>query len=508
MAEIFIIKPEQTAGVKKDIGVPDQGERYVEAQLRRPKPRGVAPQNYFDSTARSLLRLAAVKRVNYFGHGHGSEPYVHFPIAEHTEDAPFTRLHWEFNENLESEIGRVKFMMDHYPTRLFPASFDGIGRDILRDGHLVLGKWGSEYSKIATIGAQVYDQLGNAMANSKTPDDANYNNGKRGTYKSDPQFYDVSEYTKQIEEKLWRLGVEQMATELGVGDFTHVKPFLELYATVKDPLTQPFSLEKQVTEFKNLHARSKLLGTGHDPRNAEALVVQLALESQWLTLPGVGQMDVVRTAGHHELPYTHVDVAKLPRGEFADPGRINATMTELIQDSVEYRHTVATPLTVAYFKEPHKTNARLFIVDGNNRATSILLMKLADSVGFDKCALRNPESLRKFVDERKLDIEWERDLSVALEALPPETVDLLVDNQPIVRSFARGRVPALLVQESSFHTMEVKEGSDTISLLHPGHQGVYNSERWSIAIPSKKQSHGRAAENNIRMEVIGDYDHS
>lgn len=501
MAEIFIIKPNESSRVITDAGVRDSGNDN-EAQYRKPRVRGKI-ENFFDQQARDRLRGGALGRILYYGYGYGYEPFVHFPVAEHIEHRPFTHAHWEHYGNMESEAARIKFALDTYPTRLLPTAFDEIARGILRSGAPVLEEWGNQYPRITQQASQLYDKLGQSMFDAKVPEEGGYKNGKRGAYMSDPKFYDISPFTRQIVKDLWERGSQQMATELRHGDYANVQPFLELYATIKDPLTQPNSPHKQVPVFIHLHNRSLIMGTGQHPRDGEVLAAQLALESQWLTLPAVEKMNVVRTAGHNELPYIHVDVAKLPRGEFADPARVSATMTELIEDSKKYEHTVATPLTVAYMREPHQTRPELFLVDGNNRATAILLMKLADSVGFRKDALKDPDNLRGFVDAHDLDIEWERDLSITLATLPPEKLDFLADNQEIAKRFARSRIPALLVQESSFHTkLAIKEDDGIITLLHPAHQAIYNSKRWSIAIPSKKQSHGRAAENNIRVEVI------
>lgn len=42
---------------------------------------------------------------------------------------------------------------------------------------------------------------------------------------------------------------------------------------------------------------------------------------------------------------------------------------------------------------------------------------------------------------------------------------------------------------------------ERIVLLQPMHQVIYNQKRWSMAIPSKQQSHGRAGGNDLRVSI-------
>ncbi len=124
-------------------------------------------------------------------------------------------------------------------------------------------------------------------------------------------------------------------------------------------------------------------------------------------------------------------------------------------------------------------------------------------VSFDAQRILNfHEDLRIFISLHDLDIEWERDISILLQRLSGDQISELISNKQIVQQFENTRIPALLVQEPNFHTIDVprsKAQAPEIFVLQPMHQVIYNRKRWSMAIPAKQQSHGRAAGNDMRV---------
>ena len=89
-----------------------------------------------------------------------------------------------------------------------------------------------------------------------------------------------------------------------------------------------------------------------------------------------------------------------------------------------------------------------------------------------------------------------------LQNLSQEQIHKLLSETSIIKQFDKAKIPALLVQESSFHTIDVrrsKKEAPRIFLLQPMHQTIYNDARRPLAIPAKQQSHGRAAGNDIRV---------
>lgn len=486
----------------KDKDVPEFGG-FSAHELRQPEIRRLSP-DLFGNEVLEGLRKNALRRALYFGYGIGDLPPVHFPNAEHFQHIPFTNNHWLRYENMESEYSRVRFMLERYQSRQFPEAFDGICADVLGNKN-ILREWSNQVPRVDRASAVVYEQAARQMEASKVHDDLGYSNGEQGAYQSEPVFYRVSVDGSGLERRLWEGALVQITEELQQDNFRNLPSFLHLYNRVKDPITPIRSgLPEQVRVFRELYEYGRSLSPvgNHDPERHHILLAQLALESSFLALPGAKDVACVVYGGHHELPYIYIDVAKLPRGEFAGPRRVVEVLGELLNESENCKQPVATPITVSYCQEPFQAKPDLFIVDGNNRATAILLMKFFDYINFDKEEIYNKDSLRRFISLYDLDIEWERDLAVALKAISPDAVQALVERQNIIRQFANARVPALLVQEPNFHTVAVAQShGGKIVLLQPMHQVIYNQKRWSIAIPAKQQSHGRAAGNDIRVSL-------
>ena len=175
-----------------------------------------------------------------------------------------------------------------------------------------------------------------------------------------------------------------------------------------------------------------------------------------------------------------------------------------MRDAIETGNgeAIITPITVAYSQTPFQARPELFIVDGNNRGTAVLIFNFMNFINFNMAQMYDRGSLRRFITLYDLDIEWERDLTVVFRSLSSEHIGRLLQVKPVLEQFVESKIPALLVQEPSFHTLAVKQckGRDIV-LLQPFYQAVYNDKRWSIAIPAKQQSHGRAPGNDILVSL-------
>lgn len=497
--ERIIFKPEVANDIDQD--VPEFGG-YSSDELKQPELRSVQADSFGDD-ARVGLRESALKRALYFGFGKDSRPPVHFPNAEHFQHIPFANRHWEQYGNMESEYSRLQFMLEKYPSRRFPVEFLSILKDV-PDSSDPLRAWSNQIPRLDKASISIYESVLAQMDGRKAHDDLGYTNGEQGAYQSEPVFYQSNEEAKELEIRLWQSGLRQIIRELGDGNEKNIPAFLNLYNRIKDPITPIRS---------GLHDQSQifmdLLKDVHGIVSSECvnsrLMSQLALESSFLALQSLDKLGCVVYGGHHELPYIDIDVNKLPRGEFANPKRVIEVMEEVIGESERFGQAVMTPITVSQYQEPYNPQPNLFIVDGNNRSTALLLMEFLNYAGIDKNVLsENGQELRSFIMLHDLDIEWERDLAVALKNLAahPDKIEWLGQKKTLIKEFAHSQMPALLVQESNFHTVAVADSDgEKIVLLQPMHQAIYNQSRFSMAIPSKQQSHGRAAGNDIRVSV-------
>jgi hypothetical protein len=382
------------------------------------------------------------------------------------------------------------------------------------------------------------------MAKTKVNDDFGYVASGRGAYQSDPVLYPTTAEGRALEITLWHKSLDQITAELQDGNYDNLEDFLHLYNCVKDPVSPiAATLPDQVEIFISLYeeAMASLPANEYSREQTKAFVVQLALESSFLALPAAKNIVRAHYSAHHELPYIHIEIEKLPRGEFASPVRVVEITQELLDQSKTHGETVATPIAVSQFQTPGNNVPEMFIVDGNNRATAILIMKYFDYVNFDKGKIRQYEDhLPEFVNDFGLDVKWERDIAMALslmvfiedmdlgqdpvglnkkvdeylvkhnlndevwrgsvkrlfEGITQKPIDVLLDNKTLVQEYAHAQIPALLVQEPSFHTIacSLSEG-EKITLLQPMHQAIYNENDSEVAVPSKRQTHGRVDGN-------------
>lgn len=486
----------------RDQDVPEFGG-YSFKELAHPLLREVKP-DLFSHEAVQGLKKSALERALYFGYGIGNLPPVHFPNAEHFQHIPFRKRHWEQYGNMESEYARLLFMLKEYPSRRFPDAFEPIIKNTLSQSN-VLQALSYQLPEIKRISVDVYEQVLQRMNKSKIHDSSGYKNGENGAYESKPISYESSDKICVAEILLWERALSQIIPELQNGNFRNVPSFLSLYNRMKDPISPVKSiLSEQVEICINLYkqARSEISIDNINYEKEKVLISQMALEASFLALPLIKDVAFVVYGGHHELPYIYLDIHKLPRGEFANPHRVIEITNELIEDSKKYEQAVITPITVSYYQEPYQAAPHLFLIDGNNRATAVLLMKLFSYAGYNRNEILSKDCLRNFITSLDLDIEWERDIAVALKNVSDNVLDNLLSNQSVVDNFAHAKIPALLVQEPNFHTIAVAQsGGEKIVLLQPMHQVIYNQGRLSMAIPSKQQSHGRAAGNDIRVNL-------
>lgn len=496
----------------KDRDVPEFGG-FAPHELRQPEIRRLS-SDLVGSEAFQGLRKNALRRALYFGYGVGELPPVYFPNAEHFQHVPFTNDHWLRYGNMESEDSRVRFMLERYKSRQFPEVFDAVCRDVLGNSN-ILQERSNQVPRVNKASTAVYEQASRQMERLKVHDDWGYSNGDQGVYQSEPFFYQISEDGGSLERRLWGGALAQITEELQQDNFRNLSSFLHLYNHVKDPITPLRSiLPEQARIFTELYREIQPLVPRSigSPEQRQSLISQLALESSFLALSKAGEIAFVVYGGHHELPYIYVDVTQLPRGEFADPrvvfdvifGSSEKKIKGILRDAIEIGNgeAIITPITVAYSQTPFQARPELFIVDGNNRGTAVLLFNFMNFINFNMAQMYDRGSLRRFITLYDLDIEWERDLTVVFRSLSSEHIGRLLQVKPVLEQFVESKIPALLVQEPSFHTLAVKQckGRDIV-LLQPFYQAVYNDKRWSIAIPAKQQSHGRAPGNDILVSL-------
>lgn len=506
--EIFVGK--KPIQMDDDPGVAEFGA----VRPRRTPAERVSREDSADTQAQRLLREDSVARALYFGYEIGdiSTIPVYFPYAEHFKSQPFDEEHWDsYKGNLESERTRVRFMLDTYGAqRGFPIEFIPLTQKALNSRN-VFSTWERMSSDAGQAAQGVFQRINAAMVEAKHVDPQAEAEGYHFAYQSRPILYQTTPDGTTAETELWERALEQITAEINKRNYKHVSAFLDLYARVKDPITTvSATASEQRKQFMRLLRQSRRELRKHGIKTIEGeqgrtLVAQLALESSFLSLPAARDIFYTRgDGGHHELPYIYVDLKTLPRGEYTDPPVVMERLTEMLQESRSIGKAGVTPITVSYFQIPGEAQPQMFIVDGNNRATGHMLIQYLLTRGTTYENRLEPHRIQHFMKIHQLHPGWEREITLALHVLSPQMHNqITVTDRKIARKLANGRISALLVQEPNFHTIEV-ESSETyrpeIFLLQPMHQAIYNQDGIAMAIPPKKQTHGRAPGNNIFIE--------
>lgn len=477
---------------------------YVDGeQLYKPERTGIS-EVLFHEEAQERLWNSALDRVVFAATGEGERPFVHFPNAEYIQHFPFPTTSWNIYGDMESEHARLMFMLSKHSERYFPLEYFSLDKDDFQHGD-IFEQWSEQCTSREERKAQIYQEGVMAMSEQRVAEPTYYHNGRSGAYQTKPDLYqtDVTEGKRQ--QVILEGICDQLSRELRRDNSENVSHFLDIYSHIKDPVTPITStLSNQSQIFQDLYNKAiNMMGelepaTKIMPRN---LLLQVALESSFLALPKASEIACVIRENPHELPYIYVDITKLPRGEFANPQRTLAVAKEIITDSQEHSEAVVTPITVSHLQEPGK-EADLFIVDGNNRATALLLLQYLDEVKKYTPDIYDYTSIHRFVTKHTLDIEWERDLVRSLEEMRrSKDEEILLADRDLLHQIASSDIPALLVQEPNFHTVAVQLSNTSPVLLQPWHQVAYNQRAVPFAIPSKQQSHGRVAGNNVRMSL-------
>lgn len=481
-------------GRVSDAQVPEFGSSF--GVLRPIDPRDPEALAQYRPEETPLLRAL------HYSYGVGPTPYLRFPDAENIQHYPFPEWAWQRYGIMETEKNRIAFVLQNYPEKGMPSGFRA-ALEIL-DTENPLNKWqDAEYE----IRKAAYEEFIAMKAGMENEADQIYNNGYQAAFVADPQFYEVDEETLELEMRVWQNALAQITGELANGNTQNLRSFLKLHARVKSPIN-PIFLGTQEAIFLDRYnnASEKLVGVERNQTQDEILVAQLAKESAFLAFPEAREAEIV-FAEHQELPLIRVDLAKLPRGEFAGAERVVKIMMEDLENAAGNRAEIV-PIAVAHTIIPEdpdsdiKNDPFLFIVDGNNRASALIVFEYFKTFGFE-LSKNQVGNVNKFMNLVGLDLEWEVDLVKVLAYLAkhPENLETLQTKQEIVSKFNINSVPALLTSEPDHNVVAVEKSIEEgkVVIMGPHNQALFNSS--VVSIKAKKQSHGRAEGNHERRKI-------
>lgn len=224
-----------------------------------------------------------------------------------------------------------------------------------------------------------------------------------------------------------------------------------------------------------------------------AALAQLAQESSYLAIPLLRSISYIYFHEHLQLTYIYLRINQLQRTEFSDPGRVLQFITQLVSEACQHATVRLVPILISSCPSLDQRGLpHTIILDGNNRIAALTLLQYISS-GED--ADFDHSKLAVLCAQHAIDARWTADLQTCLQSLRENTSlrDFLTQKRAVLQYFtAAMEVPALLAQESDFHTIFVgTEGSRSSGILRPAIQTVLADKMCPVGFPSKGQRHGR-----------------
>ena len=318
-----------------------------------------------------------------------------------------------------------------------------------------------------------------------------------------PVDYDVDEACRGASIQLWRRALEEMASELSESRIDQARKLLEIHAFLRDPiggLKKPF--EKQLSLFYRILDAFGALYEGDmlSLKEWQLVIAQACQESSYLENPYLENVSYVHFHGHQQLPYVYIPLNSLPRSEFSNAHHVLKIVEEILRSTAEGGLCHIAPIAIASYPSLIKGGGKplTVIIDGNHRATVVALLQFLASkpVAARKGTLKIP--LAEYCQKHGLGTKWQIDLLDVLDELcsirGKSCSDLLDAEKDLVGRFASiNQIPALVVQEESFHTVCQQRGlGSKPKILLPMHQTLFNDDSLGFAFPQAGQVHGRA----------------
>jgi len=439
--------------------------------LRLPTRRKSMPDlecpGHMDLFYLAKRRVADIIHKNKF-----NPPPILYPHAERIQEAYFPLDDWLEFGNMELELSRLTYTLTEHGARQLPMFCKETVEQLLEKS--ILTHWPSVVGKIKSDARDAYNNLVATTTNSG-PSNVD-------TFCRFPIPYST---TPDLALRLWKKATVEFGQQLQNLSFHHVRQFLEIHAFLKDPFTGLFNdFERQGMIFNSLWVEVEKDISGQLPCYTwQAIVAQLALESSYLAIKKLEKVVYVHFRGHQQLTYVYVKLDKLHRVEFSLPSRVVEVIKEIIQATKGGQCLIA-PITVSGITSPRTHETYNVVTDGNNRVVALTTLRF----------LASNQSLQAYAEKHNLDRKFQteiRDVLLELDKMP--CLKRIFGNSEVLATFAKAeRVPALVVQEQSFHTawIEEKDGGRCV-ILQPVQQLVFSERGTNIALPAKHQSHGR-----------------
>ncbi|KAL8852335.1 MAG: hypothetical protein Q9221_002831 [Calogaya cf. arnoldii] len=478
---------------------------------RRTLPSDIVNPQFKDLVDLALLRV--FDAASFLD----NRPSRLFPTVETVFGGYFTHDDWLVHGDLETELGRMNYMLSNLPERGIPTGCLTLVCFVL-SSPTVLSAW---EQKLPLLENKIVSEIRWVVHVMQKQQRTSISSCPKSSHITIPVDYRTDAAASNYATQLWETSLSEIAAQISKGHFEHARAFLQFFAFLKDPLCGLESVvDKAVDLF--IHMMTALANSTHNyPGNPlpqakwHAATAQAAQEALFLATPILEQINYIHFSGHQQLPYVYVALDQLPRSEFSIPEHVLRIVEEMLtSDPLENEGSCPiAPISISSYPAllpSQKGKSTTVIIDGNHRATAIMLLRFIAEYPViltsskhnqnDNDAHNNPLSLlHTFCKTHHLSPIWEIDLAHVLQTLlrpgSNHYASLLHRQKNLVIRFRHVHtIPALVVREDHFHTVcQQRRGvKGRPRLLLPIHQAVYNDEKLGFALPQAGQVHGRA----------------
>lgn len=379
-----------------------------------------------------------------------------FPTAEKTRATFFTLEEWIEFGDLESEYGRLSWMLSTFPERGVPVRCADTVIDIL-SGPCVLSSWRQAFEKLQNESQALLKEVLCSMASKLPPIDSK---ATKDDFLTIPVDYDFAiGQTRNLFLELLQQSSRRMASLVSKGIYRFAVEYIQTHSFLRDPiggLKKDFS--HQAITFQELLAAfiQKTANVSIDVDRWTLVVMQLAQESSFLADPQIDDVAYIHFSSHQHLPYVYVDLDQLTRAEFSLPEHVMLVMQEMIQEVIDSGECRIIPIIVASVPSLASTKkAQKMIIDGNTRATATMVFRLLASTSVDMETVF--ANLDKYCSAHGLGPKWCLDLRNVVQTLyateNPTLLTIRENNEVLEKFKSVTRLPGLLTQEPLFHTL-------------------------------------------------------
>ncbi|KAM5341906.1 hypothetical protein ACJ41O_014937 [Fusarium nematophilum] len=468
---------------------------YIVLPEKRPVPRDISFPSFEDLVDLALFRVFDAAFALE------TRPPRLFPTAETVFAQHFTYHDWLRHGNLETELGRMSFMLANLAERGLPTAFTPIVCQVVQAPAL-LAAWKLAVPQLRESGQEQTRWIIRQMQRQKPTQTGGIH---KSSFITNPVDYETGDIAAGLASQLWARALSEMTIRVckGQASQAEAEAFLQIFSLLKDPLGGLENIpDKSVKCFARMLSSVAAVAQ-QAPAHATkadwpAAVAQAAQEALFLGCPLLDEVSYIHFTGHQQLPYAYVPLDKLPRSEFSIPNHVATIVEEMLTNESEGGCCIAPIAASTYPTLPLEDAKRIpVIIDGNHRATATMVLRIIAHYPGILTTKDCMAMLGEFCHAHELGVKWKIDLADVLQVLRGSAFHrrLLQSKMGTVREFLQvDTIPALVVREDNFHTVCQQRPPlvDRPRLLLPIHQAIYNDEELGFAFPQAGQVHGRA----------------